>query len=190
VYPVWDKPYPEESLKGYVERTKTSMILGTPFVSLVQAFNWAYYRQKDPKKGAYRLPTAVEIRFMAYTGLALGSRGLFFFSFQTLPHDKKYLNDVIAPVVIELKKLRPFLKWEKAEIPEVIVPDITLICRCWRKGKDVIAVVTNPTPQERECSIKRGFIRNFSGTISQRGKDVVEPWGAVVYEFVGGASEN
>ena len=185
-YPVWNKPYPEQNLKIYVDRTRTSVNLGTQFLSLVQAFNWEHYRQKDPKKGSYRLPTATEIRFMAYSGLAMGSRGLFFFSFQTLPYDRKYLDDAIVPVVKEFKRIRLFMGWEKAGLPDFVEPDIDLIYRCWRKGKDVTMVVTNPTPKKRTCSIKVDFNKNFLEAISHRGPDVVEPWGVAIYKFVGG----
>jgi hypothetical protein len=113
---------------------------------------------------------------------------LFFFSFQTLPYDRKYLDDVIVPVVKEFKRIRLFMGWEKAGLPDFVEPDIDLIYRCWRKGKDVIMVVTNPTPQNKECNIKVDSNKNFSEAISPRGTDVVEPWGVAIYKFVGGAS--
>ena len=125
-YPIWDKPYPEADMTPDVKRTKLSVFVDKPFYPLLQAFNWAHYRSKDPKKGTYRLPTKEELRFMAYFGIVMGSKGVFFFSFQTLPDDKDYLQEVVVPIIKELKQIRLFFLYCLEMILHIKMP-LTLI---------------------------------------------------------------
>jgi len=182
-YPVGDNPYPQNNLSSYVKRTKLSASIGKPFLSLVQAFNWKHYQKNAPNKNSFRLPNFIELRFMAYTGIALGSQGLFFFSFQTLPADIEYLNNVISPLVKEVKEIRNFLAWEKVSIPNVLESDSDLISQCWQKGNAVFMIVTNPAPINVEYNVNLSYLQNFSGSFLTYRKETLEPWGVRIHQF-------
>ncbi len=182
-YPVCDKPYPMSNLKSYTQRTKLSNDLGAPFLSLVQVFNWGHFRKDDPKRADYRFPNATEVRFMVYSGIAMGSEGLFFFCFQSVFREVDYRNNVVLPIIKEFKRIRPFLMWNRVTVPSAIRSDGELIYQCWRKGKPVFMIVTNPTATSTEYNIKYNHKRDFGTSISGAGKEMLEPWGVRFYQF-------
>ena len=182
-YPIWDKPYPKSDLSLYTHRTQLSRTLNTKFLSLLQTFNYSYYRPKDPKKYLYRYPTVVEIRNMAYTGIILGSSGLFFFSFQTLPNDRSYLDNVIVPLILEFKRIRPFLAWEVTSMPKSIEINGNLLCKCWLSGKEVFVMVVNPGPLRIAVKINVKYKKNISMNVSPPGNESLEPWGTSFYQI-------
>ncbi len=106
-YPIRDST--PADLISFHQSSRRSATLKRPFFSLLQAFNWAHYLpcSKDSK---FRHPTIEEMRFMLYSGIANNARGVFFFSFQTLPADDDFRTFTAVPLINEFIRLRQIIR--------------------------------------------------------------------------------
>ena len=78
------------------EISQASQISGSNFWLVLQSF-------KDEKK--WRLPTYEEQRYMLYSGLARGAKGIFFYAYHRAPKD--WQQKIVAPLVSELRGYLP-----------------------------------------------------------------------------------
>ena len=177
-YPVVDQPFPLQDLGSYVRRIDQAARDRAPFIALVQTFNWNHYYHFEKRRRSARNPTAKEMRFMAYYGAMKGCRGVFFFSFQTLPIENDNLDYVVAPLVTELKKLRNYLDGKPVDpINYLVHPHAA----AWRKYGQTLLIVTNPSskpidiPFKSNCRILSD-LKN-STTIVINNKMPLDPWG-------------
>jgi len=176
-YPVKDQPFPQQDLGSDVRRIHQVAEAGLPFCVLVQTFNWNHYLPFDKRRRDNRYPTAEEMRFMAFYGVMRGARGVFFFSFQTLPIEHRNLGHAVA-LIDELKEVREYLVGDQVDAKRYIdYPHAT----AWRKGGLTLLIITNPSAQTVEATLNPG-----NWTLSDRkhpeatipgGKLTLNPWG-------------
>jgi hypothetical protein len=153
-YPVKDQPSPTNDLNDYLVKTEAAVVWGKPFISLIQTFNWNHYWPFSKRRERNRLPTLPEMRFMAYTGILKGCRGVFFFSFQTLPIEHDHLNGEVVPLIKELKEIREFLMWRQTE-PEAFVNGFPRgAAGAWTDGGKTLLILSNPSPSLITASLK------------------------------------
>lgn len=80
-YPVpW---LPLANVAQHVRMTRLALGPDKPLISILQAFDWTAYPEQLPGETNLRPPTHTELRCMAYSSLAQGANGLFFFAFDS-----------------------------------------------------------------------------------------------------------
>jgi hypothetical protein len=192
-YPVLDQSFPKQDLNRYTRKTDSAAASGKPFISLVQTFNWNHYVAFAKKKEEYRLPSLAEMRFMAYSGILRGGRGVFFFSFQTLPIENDHLNHEIEPLIKELKMIRPFLAYKNTN-PDAFVSGLpSHSARTWTEGNNTFLIVSNPSSSAIVCSLKTDGRKVMD--LRENSRNVLPavqlgPWDARIYLIEEGTDEN
>jgi len=151
-YPVKDQQFPLQDLSSYMHSIDRFVEAKNPFCVLVQTFNWNHYLPSDKKRRGNRHPTAEEMRFMAFYGVMRGARGVFFFSFQTLPGETENLNQV-AELLGLLKAVRGHLGGDA--IPPGGFTDYPHAA-AWRQKAGALLLLTNPTSRRNSATLKKG----------------------------------
>jgi hypothetical protein len=177
-YPVYGQPFPRQDLSSWVKRLEQAAAAGSPFAVLVQTFNWNHYLHFDKRRRENRLPNLQEMRFMAFSGVRRGCRGVFFFSFQTLPVEERHLNQAVAPLLAELKGMREYLLGDRVDAQKYSAyPDAA----AWRRRGRTMLLLTNPTPREVMANLKSGpwvlSDLKHPGTGISPGTVPLKPWG-------------
>jgi hypothetical protein len=176
-YPIKDQAFPHQDLGSEMRRIDQVAKAGTPFCVLVQTFNWNHYLSFDKKRQGNRYPTGEEMRFMAFHGVLKGARGVFFFSFQTLPIEHSNLSDVAA-LADELKVVREYLVGDQVDAKRFIeYPHAA----AWRKEGGTLLLITNPSSQSVEATLNTGpwTLGDFKNpkAMIPSGKLTLKPWG-------------
>ncbi|MFA5139963.1 MAG: hypothetical protein WC728_12090 [Elusimicrobiota bacterium] len=107
-YPVPHLPLTSagEHVRYTVEAAK-----GKPVWAVLQAMDWRWYPQRNPKKPRIgRFPTIAELRFMSYHSILEGASGLWYFTWDRRLSDAPELWSVVIAVTRELSSLRPVLE--------------------------------------------------------------------------------
>lgn len=183
-YPVKDQPSPTNDLNDYVIKTEAAVAGGKPFISLIQTFNWNHYWPFAKRREGNRLPTLAEMRFMAYAGILQGCRGVFFFSFQTLPIEHDHLNGEAVPLIKELKEVREYLIWRQTEPGAFVNGFPPGAAGSWTDGGKTLLILSNPSSSLITVSLKiDGKIitdfRNHERSIGQT--EQLSPWDVRIY---------
>jgi len=175
-YPVKDQPFPSQDLGSCMRRMDHFAAAGNPFCILVQTFNWNHYLQFDKKRRHNRHPTPEEMRFLAFYGVMKGARGVFFFSFQTLPIEFDNLRQVAA-LVGELKGMREYLAGEQVD-PKTYTHHPH--AAAWRRDGHTLLIICNPEPQKKEAVMLSGpwSLRDqkHSDRLVPSGQLALNPW--------------
>jgi hypothetical protein len=151
-YPVYGQPFPQQNLGSWVQRLDEAAGAAPPFAALVQTFNWNHYLHFDKRRRDNRIPNLQEMRFMAFYGVMQGARGVFFFSFQTLPIEFRNLGNV-ATLIGELKGMRKYLTGEQVDPgPYTNHPHTA----AWRQEGRTLLILCNPGPQRTEAAMLPG----------------------------------
>jgi hypothetical protein len=151
-YPVKDQPFPLQDLSSYMRRIDHFVEARNPFCVLVQTFNWNRYVPFDNMRRDNRNPTVEEMRFMAFYGVMKGARGVFFFSFQTLPTEFDNLKQVAA-LIGELKGMREYLTGKQVD-PKTYTNHPH--AAAWRKDDRTLLIVCNPGRVRIEAAMRPG----------------------------------
>jgi hypothetical protein len=152
-YSVKNQPFPHQDLGSHVRRIDQFAQGGNPFCVLVQTFNWNRYLSFDKLRRDNRHPTTEEMRFMAFYGVMKGAKGVFFFSFQTLPVEYKNLKTV-ASLIDELKGLREYLAGDQVDATRYLYYQHAA---AWRKQGRTLLLVTNPSGVKAEAPLNTGL---------------------------------
>ena len=143
-------PYPIGN-RGNADRTAIGIAAGwtrrgleatyglRPLWQIPQAFDWGYYRPAETNNPSVRIPTAEEMRSMAWQAVAAGANGLVFYSYFDLRERTSWPKDRTAggwegvcAVVKELDACKETLL--SLPGPSVrSVPD-GVACRTWRRN--------------------------------------------------------
>ncbi len=203
IYPVQHRPFPESDIGLMTRFTDQAVALGKPVIPINQCFNWkALARGKETYRGSpvneLRYPTAAEIRYWCYSGLAQGVRGMFWWSYyHAVEGDPEWIHREFQPVSAEFRefteRVRPA---HEAEIFERC-RDMNVLMALWRRPGGTYLVLVNSWPLGRPVSRStEGRIRNAVltpwGTTRDTGATLrngtlivgdVEPWEVFVWEL-------
>jgi len=156
-YPVPHLPL--DSVAEQVGLAVAALPAGKPLWAIVQAFNW-----KDSPQGFKRgmrigrFPTRNEIRFMAYSVIVRGARGVFFFTLKK-PGGRSLLEvpeefQAVSRVALELRAMKDVFGRGRATPLPAQLPD-GMEGRCWTSGFRSYLVLLNrrtklplPVPDE------------------------------------------
>lgn len=155
-YPVQHEPFPGHKLGNMTSFTHSALGLGKPVVPINQCFNWqALAGDAETYRGSptaeLRYPDVAELRYLQYSGLAQGARGMFWWShYRSKQPDPGWLRNVFAA------PCREFAEFTKLVAPAHLADrlrrerDEPAIVACWRRDDGTWLMVVNATatPQD------------------------------------------
>jgi hypothetical protein len=160
-YPVHHEPFPENRLERMTQFNALVRGAGLPFMPINQCFNWqAIGRSKnktvyrDRPVDLMRFPNPAELRFLCYSGLAQGARGIFWWSYSwAVRSDRTWLDKEFAPVNREFRDFtRLVVPAHRGETISTAKSSDILAMR-WRRPTGEYWVVVNGRPTERPLTI-------------------------------------
>lgn len=164
-YPVRGEDFPNAPLQhctAFVRGAARTKRPGTPFIPVLQACDFTCFPDQARKledKSKLRYPNLVEMRFMAYSSLTFGVRGLFFYSLYhshlEKPAGRAWWQDVLSPLLLEVKAFTDAVPraWEVTAHDYKIDKRYNVNLAYWARSTGNFLVLTNNTPETRSVSI-------------------------------------
>jgi hypothetical protein len=170
-YPVQHEPFPQSRLNLMTQFTNGVLAVGLPVIPINQCFNWqAIGRQKkqtvfrNSPVDEMRYPNQLELRYLCYSGLAQGVRGMFWWSYHwAMQSDSGWLGKEFAPVN---REFRDFTRLVLPAHRGNVIPtakESGLLAARWKRSTGEYWIVVNAQPTERPLSIDtKGFEKDAS----------------------------
>lgn len=129
-----------------------------------QAFDWEWHRRNfNASSKEHHFPTRDEFRSMAWQPIAIGAKGLIWYSFDWLlkessPAEFRERWGYVRETIGEIARFAPvFLSVEPAPVAKSSNPSVTV--RTWRQGGSVYLVAVNTTDSEQVATV---MLKDFS----------------------------
>jgi hypothetical protein len=177
-YPIPDRPV---TMAGeWARKTRDATGGACAFWQVPQVFDWANYHKNEPPE-RHRACTYDEMRAMTYLALVNGAKGLIYYSFFDLQHDRLGFDarwKDVSRLGEEVRSLMPALLAADAPPPEVQVSGGPAWA-AFRDGKRLWVLVTNPEklPATMRLAVPAGVgsVRTVSGrTLAVKDGTIVE----------------
>ncbi|MFA6317488.1 MAG: hypothetical protein WC943_08720 [Elusimicrobiota bacterium] len=161
----WAKPYGEtadvlmldwypvphrllSSVTDELKQAQAGLAKGKPVWMVLQAFDWAEDSAMDKRAIATRFPTYEEIRYMCWSSIMAGAKGIFFFRLPVPPTetllDYPERWQAVARAARELSLFKPVLEGGKpSQLPFQPNPD-GVDARAWTHSGRSYVVLANP----------------------------------------------
>lgn len=177
-YPVQHETFPESPLNLMSQFTKGMLAIGLPVMPINQCFNWQAIGQRrnltefrNSPVDQMRFPNQAELRYLCYSGLAQGVRGMFWWSYYwARQSDAAWLGREFAPVSREFRDFTRLVK--PAHCGEIISTGSSsgaVLATRWDRPSGEYWVVVNQEPTERPLVIDTK-VKDRSATLT--------PWGS------------
>lgn len=152
IYPIHENNRRPFAAGDFTERY-ARIAQGKPVWMVLQGFSW--HQIKPPKDEHLIYPTFGESRFMAYTALALGAKGLLYWGTEMVPKESPFRQSLLA-LTSELAALQPFLTGPEQDAVRVTLIEskgrpvegsrgVRLMAR--RSGRDWLVALVNEDEQ-------------------------------------------
>lgn len=166
-YPVRGEVYPNAPLQWHSRVMRNAAASynykGTPFIAVLQATDFSCFKSSVKSKenlARLRYPNTEELRFMIYSDLCYGVRGLLFYSLYHChldrPEGKKYFNEVLAPAIREVKEFTTLVPeiWKVTvrHSKNIDLPNKVSFAYFERPGKSFIIFI-NDTKEVRDLKV-------------------------------------
>jgi len=175
LYPVQHQPFPGNRLGNMTSFTHSALGQGKPVIPINQCFSWqSLAGEAETYRGSptaeLRYPNVAELRYLQYSGLAQGARGMFWWShYRSKKPDGGWLRNVFAAPCLE------FAEFTKLVAPAQVADrlprelDDPAIVACWRRDAGTWLMVVNATaePQAFDLDVSAWLT---AGTLT--------PWGS------------
>ncbi len=195
IYPVRHEPFPQAPIN------KLTDFVGGGFnrpdrkiFAVLQSCSWECFRHqiKVPEGEKCRFPNAEEMRYMGFGSVALGVRGIFFYSFyhiHTTPSktefhqspadlDQTWYQAVFQPFMAEIKAFTTEVEktWDVTAIDRKYNKENRIQLAFWQRDHRAYLTLANGTgtPREFALSLPAGFPRDGE----------LIPWGKTAKEAV------
>lgn len=173
-YPIYDEEFPASKLDSITRFSESAIQrAGKPVAPVLQCFNWkalpeaAKSRGKDVAK--LRYPNTSELRYFSYSSLAMGARGLFWWSYyHSVRVGYGWMGREFAPVIREVREFTDLVKPAHKPVVFERARDDNLHMALYQRPTGTYLVLVNAWPLERDIR------RNTEGKLST-GR--LEPWG-------------
>lgn len=175
IYPVTGAPFPNASLHTQTNFTRHALKNYKVVMPVLQMMNWKVFAAKGAEElRGYRVdelrhPNQQEMRYMCFASIAMGVKGLSFFSYhRSMETDPQWGDKVFAPV---LKEVRDFtsatqsFKMQRIERTE----DDEIYTGLWEREEEKWVVMVNAWPAPRK------ILRPLKDYVKEGS---LEPWGA------------
>ncbi len=192
-YPVGDKPFPEMNLALYTQFLDAAAKYKKPFMPVIQINNLNVFpnivKQRGYQADQCRYPNETELKFMIWTAVSQGAKGIFFYSLErAFQRDPKrvWLDGTFLPQVRELREFSELA----APLPEITAvkngADNKFYAAYWKRAGGEYAVIANNSGAKQVCRIQLP-LNDFKPWGSTRADAVVnngvielEPWESVI----------
>ncbi|NLF19544.1 MAG: hypothetical protein GX595_20130 [Lentisphaerae bacterium] len=201
IYPVQHLPFPQSKLNTMTTFTDGALRRGKPVMPINQCMNWKVLagdatEYRGSPTAELRYPSAEELRYWCYSGLAQGVRGMFWWSYyRSVQGDPRWIRETFGPVVREFAEFTREIAPAHEAVRFERAADTNLIMALWRRDAASYLVLVNawPTPQtvsrwmEDRIAAARltewGSTRKVGATLSggQLKVGVMEPWEALAW---------
>jgi hypothetical protein len=177
-YPITGGKFPDVKLDSWTSfaevASKSAGKHKDVVMPILQMFSWKAMAQKGQKKvrgtavEKLRYPNARELRYMAFTSIALGAQGLSFYSFaRSRMVNHNWGARILAPVIQEVKAFEHQVAG--VQMKQINIPkDKKLFLTIWKGKKSTFLILVNASPNARA-------IRQSLGVTLKTG--TLEPWG-------------
>ena len=205
LYPVQHKRFPGCKLDKMRHLTDRMLTMDIPTIPINQAFNWqsiAQHKNLKLYRGSpvdeMRFPNERELRYLCYSGLAQGVRGMFWYSYKwSVRTDYTWLSKQLAPVNQEFRRFTRLVAPAHKGVIFKSARDSSILMAMWcrPKGDYLMAVNGQPTKCDLICSMEGrmhdaklipwGFTRAADAAIRQGTLTVksAEPWEVFVWQL-------
>jgi hypothetical protein len=207
-YPIVGGTFPDDGLGIWTNFTRKAIKVakkgGNLAMPVIQIFNWKVFGKKGQEKvhgtdvKKLRYPNAQELRYMAFTSIAMGAKGLSFFSFgrsRMLNHN--WGAKVLAPVIQEVKAFEHQVAGTQMKQIN-ITKDKKLFLTTWKSKKSTFLILVNASPkagpmqQSLDGTLKRGTLEPWGKTrktkaLLQDGSIIVKqvkPWEVLIWQML------
>jgi hypothetical protein len=155
-------PYPIPQLPAsraleWTRQTRTATFGRRAVWQVPQIFDWASYKE-GAERDAYRPPTLLEMRSMAWQCIAAGANGLVFYSWFDLwkmndrtPFARRWGE--VNTMAGEIARLIPVLLSADPVPPVSVSGPEDVARRCWGQRGDAWLLLVNSVPEERRVRI-------------------------------------
>lgn len=178
-YPIYGGTFSKNKLNAWTSFTKSAVKNGESdnnwVIPILQIFSWKAFAKDDQKKyrdyavEKLRYPNTDELRYMIFSSIALGARGIALFSYgRSHMVNPKWGDKVLAPVLEEAKAFaRHFHDIQKQNVSSL--KDKKILLTRWKSDEAEFIVLANTTPEERKVRL------NISDKLNDL--EEYEPWG-------------
>ncbi len=206
-YPVKDKPFPLDEIGLFANFHRQASELGKPVIAVPQMFNWRSFpkkfRSQPERLKNMRFPNEQELRYMIYSGLCLGSRGMMFFSFyrgySSKEGDKEWVKSTMLKTTKELREFVDTVAPAHAPYKFTRAEDTNYYSALWRNENGTYLVLVNNYPLARDSAsrwledqllsgelIPVGSTRKIDAIIEDgklKIKEEIKPWETFVWKI-------
>jgi len=201
-YPVTGIPFPDASLNTQTLFTEGSLRFSNYSIPALQFFNWRSYAKpgqtelRNSPVSELRYPNAEEIRYLNYSTIAQGVRGLAYFSYlRSMTPDATWVTHTATPALREVREFTNIIKngFEFQRFRDVDKDQ--LIFSVWNKLDKNYIVLVNASSQKRSVSLEREVLsgKNWKAWgktraegINISGKTItiteIKPWEVLIWE--------
>ena len=157
-YPVRDEPFPTAPLGNVTEFIGRGVKSAeAPIMPVLQCMNWKvmpkYLESRGIDPEGCRYPSATEVHYWAYSSLAQGVRGLFWWSYaRSVQGGYGWINSEFKTAMLEVREFTDLVA--PAHEPEVFqyAPDEEVYIALWRRPAGNFLVLANGQPIARRIS--------------------------------------
>ncbi len=209
VYPVRGQDFPDTPLQHFttfVRGAAKSKRPGTPFIPVLQACDFTCFPDQARNledKSKLRYPNLAEMRFMAYSALTYGIRGMFFYSLYhshlEKPSGLAWWRDTLRPLLLEIREFTDAVPrvWDVTACDFALDKKYDINLGYWDRPGGGFLVLTNNSGVARKLAVDlKGTAFPESGELTPYGftaphriqwragnleVDELGPWETVVY---------
>lgn len=174
LYPVRNQEYPDSKLNNYTKYVRAATRCkdpAKPIIGVMQSYSWDCMREQldHGPDAKYRFPNMIEMRNMAFASIAMGVRGLFFYSFyhihvtpintsyhKALVPNMDWYLDLFTPFCREVKEFTSIVpqSWKLTAYDDSLNTEQQVFVGYWQREKGDFLVLTNDSKEKREISVR------------------------------------
>lgn len=174
LYPIRGQAFPGAPLQHGFTRTMRNAATsyrpaGTPFMAVLQACDFSCFASdvKPEFRETLRYPNLTEMRFMNFSSLCFGIRGLFFYSYYHChldrPAGKEFFNGSLKNSIADVKAFTDAVPkvWNVTARNSELERKEKIVLAYWNRPTGDYIVLANDSPEKRSLDINISAIPNF-----------------------------
>jgi len=153
-YPVTGAPFPEAKLDHQSKFTKAAIGPKNHVIPIIQIMNWRAMAERGASQirgydlRELRYPNAAEMRYMCFSSVALGAKGLAFYSYDRSRRlGSAWMEETLPPLLQEIKEFAKAVGYPAVNKVELDSADENVIAGLWKHGGCAWLVVANARPE-------------------------------------------
>lgn len=203
IYPVTGLPFPEAKLDQLSRFTEAAVRVGPVAMPILQMFNWKVMAEPGEREvrgfplDQLRYPNDAEMRYMAFSAIGMGVRGLAFYSHARMAMDDRSWGDhVLAPLLQEVRAFTGEIGGATMKRFGQAAHELSLTV--WQGEKKTFALLVSGRGETQSVNFDTGELLT-SGNLVPWGRtraaeatladgvitmDTMEPWEIMIWEVI------